>query len=262
MRALPQLFANNRAWAQARTQGDPDFFRRLARQQAPDYLWIGCSDSRVPANEIVGLPPGEMFVQRNVANVVVHTDLNCLSVIQYAVDALKVRHIIVCGHYGCGGVQRALVTRRGAMLDHWLQPISMLHRKHLAVFDAIADPGARLGRLCEINIEMQVRRLAQTPIVENAWTRGQPLNLHGWIYAIEDGLIRDLGPHLASLEDRDVLPSIDHRVLHPVEPVSALRRQALAAFGAEGSDGVAACTCACAGGEAPVTPATQASQTP
>jgi carbonic anhydrase len=151
-------------------------------------------------------------------------------VIEYAVEQLRVEHIIVCGHYGCGGVQRALVTERGSMLDHWLQPISMLHRKHRETFALIPDDACRLDRMCEINVEMQVRRLAQTPIVENAWARGQELNLHGWIYAIEDGLLRDLGPHLSSVEQRDALPSIDHRVLHPVEAVSALRRQALDAF--------------------------------
>lgn len=229
-RTLDHLFDRNVTWAQSKTRIDPHFFRRMAEQQTPRYLWIGCADSRVTANDVLGLDPGEVFVHRNIANVVHTSDMNILSVIEYAVDYLKVEHIIICGHYGCGGVQRALVTERGAMLDHWLQPISMLHRKHRDTFALIPDETCRIDRMCEINVEMQVRRLAQTPIVENAWARGQALHLHGWIYAIEDGLLRDLGPHLSSVEERDVLPSIDHRVLHPVEAVSALRRQALDAF--------------------------------
>lgn len=229
-RTLDHLFDRNVAWAHGKTRDDPQFFRRMAEQQTPNYLWIGCSDSRVTANDVLGLDPGEVFVHRNIANVVHTSDMNILSVLEFAVEYLRVQHIIVCGHYGCGGVQRALATERGSMLDHWLQPISMLHRKHKAVFDAIDDYDTRLNRLCEINIEMQVRRVAQTPIVENAWARGQQLHLHGWIYAIEDGLLRDLGPHLSSTAERDALPSIDHRVLNPAEPVSALRRQALAAF--------------------------------
>lgn len=242
-RTLDQLLDRNVAWADAKTREDPGFFRRMAEQQTPAYLWIGCSDSRVTANDVLGLDPGEVFVHRNIANMVHTSDMNILSVLEYAIEHLRVEHIIVCGHYGCGGVQRALVTERGAMLDHWLQPISMLHRKHKAVFDAIDDINARLDRMCEINIEMQVRRIAQTPIVENAWTRGQTLNLHGWIYAIHDGLLRDLGPHLASLTERDALPSIDHRVLNPSEPVSALRRQALAAFEALPPADIAAPPC-------------------
>ncbi|HEV2556945.1 MAG TPA: carbonic anhydrase [Bosea sp. (in: a-proteobacteria)] len=229
-RTLDHLFDRNVTWAQSKTRADPHFFRRMAEQQTPRYLWIGCSDSRITANDVLGLDPGEVFVHRNIANVVHTSDMNILSVIEYAVEQLRVEHIIVCGHYGCGGVQRALVTERGSMLDHWLQPISMLHRKHRETFALIADDACRLDRMCEINVEMQVRRLAQTPIIENAWARGQELNLHGWIYAIEDGLLRDLGPHLSSVEQRDALPSIDHRVLHPVEAVSALRRQALDAF--------------------------------
>lgn len=242
-RTLDHLFDRNVAWAHGKTRDDRHFFRRMAEQQTPRYLWIGCSDSRVTANDVLGLDPGEVFVHRNIANVVHTSDLNILSVLEYAVDHLKVEHIIVCGHYGCGGVQRALVAERGAMLDHWLQPISMLHRKHRNVFDAIGGDGARLDRLCEINIEMQVRRLAQTPIVENAWGRGQTLNLHGWIYAIHDGLLRDLGPHLSSVAERDALPSIDHRVLNPAEPVSALRRQAQDAFASLGLEDTASQPC-------------------
>lgn len=229
-KSLEHLFDQNASWAQAKTHNDPSFFRRMAEQQTPNYLWIGCSDSRVTANDVLGLDPGEVFVHRNIANIVHTSDLNILSVLEYAVDHLQVSHVIVCGHYGCGGVQRAMVNERGAMLDHWLQPLTMLYRKHRSVFDALPDEGTRLDRLCEINIEMQVRRLAATPIVENAWARGQKLNLHGWIYAIHDGLIRDLGPHLSSADERDVLLSIDQRVAEPVEPQSARRRQAADAF--------------------------------
>lgn len=242
-RTLDHLFDRNVAWAHAKTESDPHFFRRMAEQQTPRYLWIGCSDSRITANDVLGLDPGEVFVHRNIANIVHTSDMNILSVLEYAVDNLQVEHIIICGHYGCGGVQRALVTERGAMLDHWLQPISMLYRKHRAVFDAIHDHEAQLDRMCEINIEMQVRRVAQTPIVENAWARGQKLNLHGWIYAIHDGLLRDLGPHLSSLDERDALPSIDHRALNPTEPVSALRRQAVAAFSSLSLDDMASPPC-------------------
>jgi carbonic anhydrase len=242
-RTLDHLFDRNVAWAHGKTRDDPQFFHRMSEQQAPRYLWIGCSDSRITANDVLGLDPGEVFVHRNIANVVHTSDMNILSVLEYAVEHLKVEHIIVCGHYGCGGVQRALVAERGSMLDHWLQPISMLHRKHKPVFDAIEDEALRLDRMCELNIEMQVRRVAQTPIVENAWARGQQLNLHGWIYAIHDGLLRDLGPHLSSILERDALPSIDHRVAHPSEPVSALRRQALDAFSSLALDDVASPPC-------------------
>ena len=227
---LDHLLDRNVAWVNAKTRDDPQFFRRMAEQQAPLYLWIGCSDSRITANDVLGLDPGAVFVHRNIANVVHTSDLNVLSVLEFAIEHLAVEHIIVCGHYGCGGVRRALASERNAMLDNWLQPITMLYRKHRSVFDAIADEQARLDRMCEINIEMQVRRVAATPIVENAWARGQALHLHGWIYAIHDGLLRDLGPHLSSIAERDALESIDYRVLNPAEPVSAMRRQAIAAF--------------------------------
>lgn len=243
-RTLDHLFDRNVAWASGKTAEDPHFFRRMAEQQTPRYLWIGCSDSRVTANDVLGLDPGEVFVHRNIANVVHTSDLNILSVLEYAVTQLKVEHIIICGHYGCGGVQRALVPDRGAMLDHWLQPIAMFHRKHRALFETL-DEAVRLDRMCEINIEMQVRRVAQTPIVENAWRSGQPLHLHGWIYAIHDGLLRDLGTHLSGIEERDALHSIDQCVEIRREPISSLRQQALAAFSAmaidEAREGEASC---------------------
>ena len=229
VRSLDHLFDRNVAWVDRKRRDDPHFFRRLAEQQAPRYLWIGCSDSRITANDVLGLDPGEVFVHRNIANVVHTSDMNVLAVLEFAVEHLRVEHVIVCGHYGCGGVRRALETDRGALLDHWLQPIAMLVHKHRGIFGAL-DESTRIDRVCEINVEMQVRRLAATPIVENAWARGQDLALHGWIYALHDGLLRDLGPHLTSIAARDALPSIDARIHDPVEPVSAMRRQAFAAF--------------------------------
>ena len=229
---LDHLLDRNVVWAQRKTADDPDFFRRMAEQQTPRYLWIGCSDSRVTANDVLGLDPGEVFVHRNIANVVHSSDMNMLSVLEFAVENLKVEHVIVCGHYGCSGIRRALASERGAMLDHWLQPISMLYRKHRPVFDAIPGEVARIDRMCEINVEMQVGRLAATPIVENAWARGHRLQIHGWIYGIQDGLLRDLGPTLTSLAERDAIVSIDQRVLNPVEPKSGMRRHAIEAFAA------------------------------
>lgn len=187
------LFANNRAWAAEVSRRDPEFFVRLAREQAPKYLWIGCSDSRVPANEIVGLAPGELFVHRNVANLVVHTDLNCLSVLQYAVEVLRVHDVIVCGHYGCGGVKAALEDVSHGLIDNWVRHIEDVSQKHAGELGAISDPVARHDRLCELNVLEQVRNIARTTIVEDAWRRGQPLKVHGWIYAVQDGLLRDLG---------------------------------------------------------------------
>lgn len=236
-RTLDHLLDQNVAWAVNRTKTDPQYFVRMAEVQRPAYLWIGCSDSRVTANDVLGLDPGEVFVHRNIANIMHTSDLNALSVLEYAVQHLKVEHIIVCGHYGCGGVERALVTERSAMLDHWLQPLTMLYRKHRAAIDEIAAPSRRLDRMCEINVEMQVRRVAATPIVENAWASGQSLHLHGWIYAMHDGLLRDLGPHLSSIEERDALPSIDLCVRERSEPQSGLRRHAYDAFaGCTGHD--------------------------
>jgi carbonic anhydrase len=193
MRVLSQLFTNNRAWAAEMTRLDPEFFARLSRQQTPQYLWIGCSDSRVPANQIVGLLPGEMFVHRNVANVVVHTDLNCLSTIQFAVDILRVQHIIVCGHYGCGGVLAALRDDRLGLIDNWLRHVQDVRAKHRLQLDALTTEAQRHHCLCELNVIEQVVNVSQTTIVRDAWARQQSLAVHGWVYDIRDGLMRDLG---------------------------------------------------------------------
>ena len=192
MRTLGDLFENNRAWAAEMTRQDPHFFERLSQQQAPQYLWIGCSDSRVPANQIVGLRAGEMFVHRNVANVVVHTDLNCLSTIQFAVDVLRVRHIIVCGHYGCGGVLAALRDDKLGLSVNWLRHVQDVSWKHRPELDAIETELERHKRLCELNVLEQVANVSRTTIVRDAWARGQELSVHGWIYDLGDGLLRDL----------------------------------------------------------------------
>ena len=189
---LNHLIANNRRWSAQVTAEDPTFFATLAKQQAPKYLWIGCADSRVPANEIVDLRPGELFVHRNVANVVVHTDLNCLSCLQFGVDVLKVEHIIVVGHYGCAGVAAALTQRRIGLADNWLRHIQDIRLKHAVHLDALPD-GHRADRLCELNVIEQVINVAQTTVVHEAWERGQTLTIHGWTYALQDGLVRDLG---------------------------------------------------------------------
>ena len=193
MKSLPNLFENNRAWAAAILKRDPEFFRKLSNQQSPEYLWIGCSDSRVPANQIVGLLPGELFVHRNVANVVVHTDLNCLSVMQFAVDVLKVRHIIVCGHYGCSGVHAALYRQRLGLVDNWLRHVQDVRTKYEDELAALPEGTERVDRLCELNVAEGVANVCQTTIVREAWERGQELWVHGWIYGIKDGLLRDLG---------------------------------------------------------------------
>ena len=191
MRFLSHLFDNNRAWAAEMTRQDPDFFRRLAGQQAPRYLWIGCSDSRVPATQITGLLPGEMFVHRNVSNVVVHTDLNCLSAIQFAVEVLKVEHIIVCGHYDCGGVLAALREDKVGLADNWLRHVQDVRSKHQQQLDALpAD--ARQQRLCELNAIEQAINVSKTTVVRDAWSRGQSLAIHSWVYDLRDGLLRDL----------------------------------------------------------------------
>jgi carbonic anhydrase len=189
---LSTLLANNRAWAASRTRQDPQFFERLCGLQTPEYLWIGCADSRVPANEIVGLAPGEMFVHRNIANVVVHADLNCLSVLQFAVDVLKVGHVIVCGHYGCGGVRAALRDDRLGLVDNWLRHVQDVRWKHQQELERIGGEDERQNRLCELNVVEQVVNVSQTTIVRDAWARGQQLEIHGWIYDLRDGLLRDL----------------------------------------------------------------------
>jgi carbonic anhydrase len=200
MRKLTDLFQNNRAWSERIRRADPDFFNKLSRQQSPKFMWIGCADSRVPANEIVGMLPGELFVHRNVANVVVHSDLNCLSVMQFAVDVLQVEHIIVVGHYGCGGVAAALEDRRVGLADNWLRHVQDVHSKHEERVASIESPSGRVDRLCELNVIEQVANVCQTTVVRDAWNRGQELNVHGWCYGLKDGLVRDLG---ASASARD-----------------------------------------------------------
>lgn len=187
-----QLLENNRNWARGVVSADPEFFARLARQQSPQYLWIGCSDSRVPANQITGLAPGEVFVHRNIANVVVHTDLNCLSVIQFAVDILKVRHVILCGHYGCSGVHAAMTRHRIGLSDNWLRHVQDVAGRHAAELSGFAHEEPRHRRLCELNVVEQVKHISQTTAVQEAWERGQALEVHGWIYDLKDGLLRDM----------------------------------------------------------------------
>jgi len=203
MRTLKQLFENNRAWAADMTRQDPDFFRRLSTQQSPHYLWIGCSDSRVPANQVVGLVPGEMFVHRNVANVVVHTDLNCLSAIQFAVDVLRIEHIIVCGHYSCGGILAALQDNKLGLIENWLRHVQDVRAKHRVELDALDTEEKQHDRLCELNVIEQVTNLSRTTVVRDAWSRGQTLTVHGWIYALSDGLLRDLDVSVASEEENE-----------------------------------------------------------
>ena len=201
MRDLRKLFENNKRWVKHMTHEDPKFFQRLVRQQAPEYLWIGCSDSRVPANEIVGLLPGELFVHRNVGNLVVHTDMNCMSVLQYAVDVLKVKHVIVCGHYDCGGVTAAMENERHGLIDQWIRNIQDVYRKHEAQLDRIEKRGERLDRLCELNVVEQVLKLGHTTMVHDAWKRGRELAIHGWIYGISNGLLRDMKVCLSGEKD-------------------------------------------------------------
>jgi carbonic anhydrase len=192
MKRLQELFEKNREWAEEMKAADPDFFNMLAPQQTPNYLWIGCSDSRVPATQLVGLQPGDMFVHRNVANVVVHTDFNCLSALQYAVEVLKVGHVIVCGHYGCGGVKAAMKNSQLGLIDNWLRHVQDVVLAHEAQLAAIDDEVLRLDRLCELNVIEQVMNVSRTTIVQSAWNRGQELAIHGWVYGLTDGLLRDL----------------------------------------------------------------------
>jgi carbonic anhydrase len=204
MRLLSHLFENNRVWAAEMVRLDPDFFTRLSAQQAPTYLWIGCADSRVPANQIINTQPGEMFVHRNVANLVVHTDLNCLSAIQFAVEVLQVPHIIVCGHYGCGGVLAALRDDKLGLIDNWLRHVQDIRWKNRKELDALDSQASQHDRLCELNVLEQVVNVSQTTVVRDAWARGQALAVHGWVYDLRDGLLRDLGLCVTSAED---LPS-------------------------------------------------------
>jgi carbonic anhydrase len=216
MHSLKQLFDQNQAWAEAIKRRDPEFFQKLSRQQNPEYLWIGCSDSRVPANEIIGLLPGEVFVHRNVANVVVHTDLNCLSVIQFAVDVLKVKHIMVVGHYGCGGIAKVIRCERVGLADNWLHHVQDVREKHEGCLHRLPDDSARSSRLCELNAVEQAFNVATTTIVQDAWSRGQQLTVHAWIYGLRDGILRDLGmsandPEKANATYRAAVAEINSR---------------------------------------------------
>ncbi len=205
MRTLPRLFENNRQWAASLRASQPDFFSKLAASQTPEYLWIGCSDSRVPANEIVGLLPGDLFVHRNVGNLVIHSDFNCLSVLQYAVDLLKIKHVIVCGHYGCGGVKAAMSAQPHGLVDNWLRHIRDIYHRQQAKLDALANETERLHRLCELNVIEQVINVGNTTIVQDAWGRGQELAIHGWIYDLADGLLRNLEVCVTSPRELDLL---------------------------------------------------------
>ena len=210
MQILKNLFDQNKEWASKIKESKPDFFKQLSKKHNPQYLWIGCSDSRVPANEIVGMLPGDMFVHRNIANVVVHTDLNCLSVIQYAVEVLKVKHIIVCGHYGCGGIKSAMEGRDHGLIDNWLRHIKDIHRFHQDKIDKVEDEQEKINLMCELNVIEQVANICHTTIVQNAWKTGQDLAIHGWIYDIEDGLLRDMNVCISNLEEI----SKTHRIKH------------------------------------------------
>lgn len=192
MKVIEHLFKNNRDWAEKINQEDPNFFQSLSEQQNPEYLWIGCSDSRVPANELLGMQPGEVFVHRNIANQVIHTDLNCLSVIQYAVEILKVKHIIVCGHYGCGGVQASLETESFGLIDNWLRHIKDVYRFHKAKLDGITDNNEKVNTLCELNVIEQVANVSNTTILQNAWEKQQDIKVHGFVYNLHDGILKDL----------------------------------------------------------------------
>jgi carbonic anhydrase len=201
MRVLKGLFEKNKEWAARIKQGDPDFFVKLSKQQNPEYLWIGCSDSRVPANEIVDMLPGELFVHRNIANLMVHTDFNCLSVLQYATDVLRVKHIIVCGHYGCGGIKAAMDKKEHGIIDNWLRNIKDIYRYYQEEIEALATDKEKQDRLCELNVIEQVANVCHTTIVQSAWKSGQELTVHGWIYSIEDGILQDLNVCVTNAEE-------------------------------------------------------------
>jgi carbonic anhydrase len=204
------LFQQNREWAASMVAQDPGFFKTLAAQQSPEYLWIGCSDSRVPANELLGLAPGELFVHRNIANVVVHSDLNCLTVLQFAIDVLKVKHIIICGHYGCSGVHAAMVNQRVGLADNWLRHVQDVQQKHDKYLGDVLPSKARADRLCELNVIEQVVNTAQTTVVQDAWERGQELSVHGWVYGLQDGLLRDLGMNVSGADQ--LAPALQARL--------------------------------------------------
>ena len=208
-KSYKRLIENNKTWVAEQLQLDPNFFENLSKGQAPEYLWIGCSDSRVPAESITGTEPGEMFVHRNIANMVVHSDMNMLSVLSYAVDVLKVKHIIVCGHYGCGGVMAAMKNQQFGLIDNWLRHIKDVYRYHLDELDAIEDETLRARRFVEVNVQEQVHDLGKTSIVQNAWKRGQQLHLHGWAYDIQDGLINDLGVNFTCTKDLHTVYHLD-----------------------------------------------------
>lgn len=205
MKKLKHLFDNNKQWAEAINQNDPEFFSTLSKQQTPEYLWIGCADSRVPANQIIDLAPGEVFVHRNIANVVVHTDLNCLSVIQFAVEVLKVKHIIVCGHYGCGGVKASMEDHDHGLIDNWLRHIKDVSRFNQDALDAVQDEGEKFNTLCELNVKEQARNVCNSTIVKNAWEKGAELTVHGWIYDIKNGILKDLDACYSSTDDLDTM---------------------------------------------------------
>jgi carbonic anhydrase len=207
MTSLDELLRNNRQWAEGMSSEDPQFFQRLSQQQAPKYLWIGCSDSRVPANQVIGLAPGEVFVHRNIANVMVHTDLNCMSVIQFAVDVLKVEHILVVGHYGCGGVNAALDGLRIGLADNWIRHVGDVAQKHAALLESCA-PEQRGDRLCELNAIEQAENVCLTTVVQDAWARGQMLSVHGWVYSLLDGCVRELGMDVDSADA--LVPAYEH----------------------------------------------------
>jgi len=209
---LDQLFHNNRDWAASMVAQDADFFKKLARQQSPEYLWIGCSDSRVPANEIVDLLPGELFVHRNIANVVVHTDLNCLSVLQFAIDVLGVKHVIVCGHYGCSGVHAAMARRRVGLADNWLRHVQDVHQKHERYLSDMLPTREKQDRLCELNVIEQVINVCQTTIVQDAWERKQDLTVHGWVYGLQDGLLRNVGMTVSGTDE--LAPRLESSLAH------------------------------------------------